>query len=605
MEVTDTITMIPIAQIVESPFNPRRTFGDSGLQELATDIKLHGILSPLLTRARLVDPLASVDKMFDGFELVFGHRRFRAAQLAGLQAVPCMVRKMSDEEARRAQISENLAREDVHPIEEAEGLQALIDAGDTADQLAEQFGKSRSYIYARLKLLMACPAIRNACLAGELNSEVALRIARLRTDKLQEKALGYIKGKFINLGDGGNASVRQLTDLLNERFMLDLPKAIFDISDPLLVPEAGTCAACPKRSGNAPEFEDVVLKGKQERWSNQHGGADVCTDPDCFGAKKAAHLRNAAAALEKKGKHVVTGNAARAAIDASGNVKGNYIALKDARKEVDTARMNAQGNSKIVPPLIVTIQDPRTGKTVEAVKTSELKAAGIKLSATKDTGNPEAARQAREAATAKQEVKMRAERAARVNLLRTVCDAMLRTDRSAFDMTMITKSIASCIDHDSEGEVIAELWGALDFRELEEKVDTMTVDEQLQLLFQCALAPGCDVTPWSLDTKPAELLKAAAYYGVDVAAARGDEPAQPASTPSTAARAAKGASGKAEKKTKTAGSAGAGVDLIGDATGSNQSVEAGSAGEEAKDEPAHAGVERDPNTSDMFERTQA
>lgn len=601
--VIDTVISIPITQIVESPFNPRRTFGDTGLQELATDIKQHGILSPLLARARLVDPLAAADKMFDGFELVFGHRRYRAAQIAGLKVVPCMVRAMTDDQVRRAQISENLAREDVHPIEEAEGLQALIDAGDTADQLAEQFGKSRSYVYGRLKLLAACPKVRDACLQGEIGSEIALLIARLRTVKLQEKALSYIDGKNLDLKDGGAKSFRQIRELLAERFTLDLKKPMFDPGDALLLPAAGACGSCPKRCGNAPEYADLAAPRKTY-WSQMTAGnPDVCTDPDCYDAKKKAHLRNEAAALQSKGKSVVEGNAARAAVSADGEIKGAFIALKDVKKQVADARIAAQKNSKIVPPLIVTIQDPRTGKTFEAVKRAELVAAGVMKAAPKEANGlaaREADRKRREAEEARKEGQAKAETSARLAVLQEIRKSVQATERSAFDLQLIAATAWAGVGYAGK-PAMAKLWGHKGPEAMEKAIGSMGPADLTLFMFDCALIDDCCVSPYSLQKAQPDLLRAAKHYGVDVAAARGDAPAKPVATPSTAARAAKGAKDKAGKKAKPPALASAGVDLAGDPIVSNQSDDAGSAGEEAKDEPADAGVERDPNTSDMFQ----
>ncbi len=150
----ETITPIALEDLHESPFNPRKTFHD--IAELAETIKAEGrIHSPLLVRPRVTNPLR--DDLNDGFEIVFGHRRYRAAETLGLATVPCMVRAMTNAEARSAQIAENLARQDVHPIEEAEGFAALIEhEGTTAEVLATRIGKSLSYVYGRLKLLQAC-----------------------------------------------------------------------------------------------------------------------------------------------------------------------------------------------------------------------------------------------------------------------------------------------------------------------------------------------------------------------------------------------------------------------------------------------------------------
>lgn len=205
----DTITEITLEQLHESPFNPRQIY--AGLEELAANIIAEGrIHQPLLVRHRMVNATAAKpEDMFAGFEIIFGHRRYRAAELARLATVPCMVRSLSDADARSAQVAENLQRADVHPLEEAEAFRVMVDAGDaTADELAARFGKSRSYVYGRMKLLQACPEIRKACLAGTIGAEVALLIARLRTDKLQEKALGYIQGKGYDLKDGGAKSYR-------------------------------------------------------------------------------------------------------------------------------------------------------------------------------------------------------------------------------------------------------------------------------------------------------------------------------------------------------------------------------------------------------------
>lgn len=110
MNTTATIHHISLADLHESPFNLRRTFRETGLQELASDIRHQGILSPLLVRPRVPALFAGTgdDNAQCGYELVFGHRRLRAAQLAELPTAPCMVRWMTDEEVKRAQISENL-----------------------------------------------------------------------------------------------------------------------------------------------------------------------------------------------------------------------------------------------------------------------------------------------------------------------------------------------------------------------------------------------------------------------------------------------------------------------------------------------------------------
>jgi ParB family transcriptional regulator, chromosome partitioning protein len=107
---------LPLAVLTESKTNPRRTFEDDSLKELAESIRTQGILSPLLVR-----PVSE-----QGFEIVFGARRYRAAQMADASTVPVRIKNLTDAEALEAQLIENLQRRDVHPMEEANGFRALL-----------------------------------------------------------------------------------------------------------------------------------------------------------------------------------------------------------------------------------------------------------------------------------------------------------------------------------------------------------------------------------------------------------------------------------------------------------------------------------------------
>jgi ParB/RepB/Spo0J family partition protein len=523
----DQITQINTDDLHESPFNPRKIFDDAALQQLASDIKSVGrVLQPLLVRP-IIPPLFAGDPDANaGHEIVFGHRRYRAAQLAGLTTVPCMVQAMSDQEAKRAQISENLQRADVHPIEEAEGFQSLIDDhGMTADVLAEQLGKSRSYVYGRLKLLAACPEIRRACLAGEIGAEVALLVARLRTDKLQEKALGYIKNDHrADMQDGGKASYRAVRSLLVEKFTLDLKGAMFDVQDATLLPIAGPCVICPKRSANAPEYIDVA-EGSHTRWGGRiEGSANACTDPDCFDAKKKAHLKREADKLTAKGTVVVDGNAARNAISAHGEIKGAFVSLKDVK-----------GSLKNVT--VVRIQDPRTGKTHQAVKRADLQAAGVTVKEPRQSDRANYAEQERkrQEAQAAQEAKAKVERAVRRAVLTRITDLMATTERSEFDLQLIAERLWICISWPGK-QFMASLYGASDPGQIDKRIKKMGPAELTVFLMQCALAGEASPLPYEIDRKPEYLLAAAQHYGVDVDQVRA-ELAEGASTPSPAARA--------------------------------------------------------------------
>ena len=513
---TDTIVQLPLDQLVESPFNPRKVFNEEALRELAVTIEVEGrVLQPILVRPRPRLPGS-------GFEIVFGHRRYRAAILAGLTDIPAMVRAMTDDEARRAQIAENLQRADVHPIEEAEGFQALIDLDQqTADDVAAQVGKSRSYVYGRLKLLAAVPEIRKACLAGEIGSEVALLIARLRTDKLQAKALGYIRAAYLDLDDGGAKSYRRIRDMLNEKFTLKLSEAMFDVDDEMLLPEAGYCGRCPKRAGNAPEFEDIIGQDESRHGYLKHTGADICTDPDCFDAKKKAHLAREAAKIAATGKVMVTGNAARAAVSAQGEIKGAYIELAEVKK-----LLKAGGHSQAAfQDHVVTIQDPRTGKLKQAVKREHVTGGGIKLAEPKATQRPsyEEDRKKREAAEQIRDQAAKVETSINLILLDKVRAAAVQQPRGAFDTQLIAQLAWAGVEYRNR-QSLAKLYDKPNGEALGKYIGQMPGEQLGFFMLDCALIDNVYLDGWSAQRgdKPDALLAAAKHYGIDAAVVRAE-----------------------------------------------------------------------------------
>lgn len=539
---------IPLAELHDSPTQPRLAYDDAYLHELAADIKSHGRnLSPLLVRPRVPELFAAAGdpdlarSAIAGYEIVFGHCRKRACDIAGLATARCEVRMLTDTEVERAQISENLQRKNVHPFEEAQGFQALIERhADTADAIAERTGKSRSYVYGRLKLLQACAEVRQACVAGQIGAEVALLIARLRSDKLQAKALARIKAKAWDLKDGGARSYRNIRDLLNEEFTLDLKAALFPIDADHLA-GAGPCPTCPKRSANAPEYQDVAEASKRSPWTRQNLGPNVCTDPDCFAAKKAAHFRHQASDLRKAGREVIDGNKARTLVGADGKVKGGYLPLASVKDELKRAKAKAQADGSIPMPAAVIIQDPRTGKTFEAVKESELVAAGVRTTgaakaAAKRTGNaydPEAARlerqQRADLATAKT--------ARNKRWLHAVREAAQAQARSEFDLRLICHWMLELADDCSESglDMLLELRG-VQLHELRGQINLLPANELALLMLDLVLCRDCEVDGYDLTTEPEALISAAGQYGVDLQALDA-EAADPALTPSAAAQA--------------------------------------------------------------------
>lgn len=152
---------LPLSEIVPNKEQPRKTFDEGALEDLADSIKQHGVLQPLLVR-----PLPS-----GGYQLVAGERRWRASRIAGLKEVPVVVKELSYVETMEIAIIENLQREDLNPIEEAEGLQALIDrCGFTQEEVATSVGKSRPAIANALRLLKLPSEVREMTKNGEISA---------------------------------------------------------------------------------------------------------------------------------------------------------------------------------------------------------------------------------------------------------------------------------------------------------------------------------------------------------------------------------------------------------------------------------------------------
>lgn len=277
------IELVELAKIDPSPFN-RRHFNKEAQAELTADVGRHGVLQPVLLRPAR-----------GRFELVFGERRFRAAKATSwLSTIPAEVRELTDEQVIELQCVENGKREDVHPLDEAVAFKTLRDRFHlTVETIAKRVGKSAASVYARLKLNDLCAEGQKAMLAGDLDASTALLVARVPTPGLQVEALKRLAGEAKR--DGEPLGKRAAAALIRGRYMLKLVGAPFDRGDAELVPLAGPCTTCPKRTGSQPElFADV-------------DSPDVCTDPGCFETKRAAHVKRETKRLEAKGVTVLAG----------------------------------------------------------------------------------------------------------------------------------------------------------------------------------------------------------------------------------------------------------------------------------------------------------
>ena len=169
------VTEIVVSQLDPNPDQPRRTFDTQALEALAESIRQAGVLQPLL----VVENGAR-------YRIVAGERRYRAARMAGLQSVPCVVRDMTEQERMEAALIENLQREDLNPIEEAAGIRALMEeCGYTQELAAKRVGRSRPAVANLLRLLQLPESIRELVKAGELSAGHARVLAGLADESRQ------------------------------------------------------------------------------------------------------------------------------------------------------------------------------------------------------------------------------------------------------------------------------------------------------------------------------------------------------------------------------------------------------------------------------------
>lgn len=186
------IVMVDITQIRSNPYQPRTHFDQEALQELADSIKVHGIVEPII-----------VKKSIKGYELVAGERRTKAAKLAGVETIPAIVKDYTDEQMMEIALLENIQREDLTPIEEAKAYKNFIDKMKvTQEQIAERFGKSRTYITNILGLLNLPSPVQKLV----MEKKISMSHARVLSKMEDEETVIELANRIVNEG----LSVREL-----------------------------------------------------------------------------------------------------------------------------------------------------------------------------------------------------------------------------------------------------------------------------------------------------------------------------------------------------------------------------------------------------------
>ncbi len=610
----DEIRSLPLTALKESPFNPRKSYPEAELQELAESIRSQGLMQPIVVRIQ-PEELNKVGHF--EYEIIFGHRRARAAAIAELDAIPAIVRVMTDEQAAIAQVHENMKRKDVTALEEADSYVHLRDVHHMRGaDIAAAVGKTVSYVYARLKLAGAAPEVRAAVTTRNLSPEIALLIGRLPHHDLQRTALKEVRADAHMQRDGEPEvwiSYRDAKIVLRQLFKHDTATAQFDPSDLTLSEIAGACTSCPGLAANIQGLSDVV-------------SPSICTRAACFEAKVVTFSTRRSIELREAGHRVIEGDDARKIMPYPTHVSGmrllshsSGVMHEDPREGPLTFEelLKLEQSPSIMPTVIIS---PFDGSLVQAVTYDEATTL-VKIARggpNEDEGADDDDSTDEALLALPPEQRPFFDQEARRAIKSRVMLAATITDRVADDLRLVLLALADWSDADfgTAGQVMGlsercekaaeESANPNTFDEVEwyeAWINTEATADQLALL----------LTLWGLDfaitgyqylpnnpngiAQAARMAAIARRFGVnplDPDALHGGADASSRSpTPSPAARGSKNAKAKGKSKaSKTLASAG-GEDAAA-TEDESQCVEAGAAGDE-----------RDPNTSDMFEGVRA
>lgn len=500
-----------------APSLTNRTHTAEHIADLGESIKLHDVVQPITARPYPAARGPAPDGVL--YEIVIGEGRWRGARHAGLADIPFFWRELSDEQALELQLIENLKRKDLTAIEEAEGYRRLMkDHGHSADTLAAKIGKSRGYIYARIKLLDLCPPALKFFAEGKLDASTALLVARIPVPELQVAAAKKIAAGGGYYGEHEPMAYRRAAEMVQREFMLKLAEAPFPRADADLVPSAGRCHDCPKRTGNAADlFADVK-------------SADMCIDPTCHEAKVAAHIKRQKEAAKKEGVKVIDGaEAKKIKPNSYGELTGGLVSL-DKEVYIDGKYQTLRkALGKDAPPTEALIVDPHhKGKMIEAVATATIKeklqAKGIDAGLGrrgKSTAEKEAERKHKQEATWRQRLFDQVR--SRLTVDFSPSDEV--ENLTANEYRLVAESLFGRTGFDDQKR-IARLWiGPSDEKqedhalvhELAKRIANMERGDCCRLLIELAIVGDVSIPSYS-DRKPEKLLAMANSLDIDTAA---------------------------------------------------------------------------------------
>lgn len=497
-----TIHEITLDRIRESGRNPRRTFGESQLRELAANILVHGVLQPIVLRP-------APDGTEGMYELVAGARRLRASKLAGKNTIPATVRNLTDAEASEVRLVENLQRENIHELDEGIGYRSLIDLRPdfyTVETIAVQVAKSPSYVRGRISLTELIQAAQTAFYDGKLTVAHALELARLQPHD-QERALmecfpGHRNtGSILKDRKAEALTVRQLREWIEREIHLDLKHAPFNTEDANLVPAAGACSTCPKRTGNNPLlFPEIKNRS-------------LCTDPTCHQAKLQAFVQQRVAPLVKDGQKPIQ-------ISESASWQ---VYTKSPNTLYEGQYRRAERDGECPHTQIAVVIDGRKAGTVMRVCTDEKCRTHREFS--RYEISPEEREQRRKVALA-----VRVQKESRLQILQAVREKLPAT-MAREDFEMVALDYFRRLGHDNhhrlfqvygwEEKKTKTSWGgtSVDYEQLAEAhIHGMTEADLNHFMVTCALVPDIYCPGYSSAealSREANLTRTAARYKVD------------------------------------------------------------------------------------------
>lgn len=499
-----------------SPTNPRKSFPEAELLELAESIKQLGVMQPILVRPLPAEIKARMAPAADRAELeiVAGERRWRASRLAGLPDVPILLRHLDDRTVICMQVVENLQREGLNAIDEAEGFGQLQAQGMSTQDIATQVGKSKAYIYAKLKLLDLCEEGRAALREKKITESVALLVSRIPVAGLQRTALAEVTKTDW---DGEPMSYRAAARYIQRDFTHRLERAPFDIDDEHLHPTSTSCTKCRDRLGNQPDTAPDL--------------ADVCTDNVCYRQKVEAHKVALQARAAAEGRETISGAAAKKIRPyPTSSCQEGYVTLDERCYELEGypkyRELFAQVPAGQVP---VTLLDHPDGESLEEIVvkadlSKALRELGVEL-VTRSNDALALRKKEEEATEAENRFRRRL-----FNEIRSQPVLMLTTPDLLGLATFGLERL-----YEEYRYLVAQTWypeckkkEALE--RLHERLPNMADVELMAVLRDIVLAQDVKSISWMGTSQPTRLLAAAERIGIDPERVRKDQQREDAGT---------------------------------------------------------------------------